>query len=109
MSIFSQDLVWWITVIDVPVMGSLFILLWRTRIEGTAAREHLRALLDNRNTQLRDALNGFKLEAAKTYASLTDMRDLEVRLVNHLLRIEAKLDVTAIKTAALGRRSAAAD
>ena len=49
----------------------------------------------------RDALAAFKLEVAKSYASISDMRELEDRLVAHLLRIEAKLDTTAMKTEAL--------
>jgi hypothetical protein len=97
----SQDLVWWVTVVDLPAMAGLFALLWRTRQEGQAARNHLRSLLDKRNSQLRDALHAFKLEVAKTYASQGDLRALESRLVNHLLRIEAKLDSTALKTAGL--------
>jgi hypothetical protein len=105
MTFLSQDLVWWITVIDLPAMAGLFGLIWRTRHDGAAARAHLRSLLDKRHNQMRDALSGFKLEVAKHYASQTDMRDLEMRLVDHLLRIESKLDATAMKTAALGHHS----
>ena len=50
---------------------------------------------------MRDALSAFKLEAAKSYASISDLKELELRLVAHLLRIESKLDKTAMKTEAL--------
>lgn len=101
MTLLSQDLVWWITVIDLPAMAGLFALIWRTRQDSLAARAHLQSLLEKRSNQLRDALNAFKLEVAKTYASQNDMRELETRLVNHLLRIESKLDTTALKAEAL--------
>jgi len=97
----SQDLVWWVTIFDLPAMAGLFWLIWRTRQDGEDAVDHLHALLARRSDQLRDALTSFKLEVAKTYASQTDMRDLESRLTGHLLRIEAKLDVTALKAEAL--------
>ncbi|MCM2344882.1 MAG: hypothetical protein NDJ24_10020, partial [Alphaproteobacteria bacterium] len=60
-----------------------------------------RVVMESRHAQLREALSAFKLEVAKSYASVSDMRDLEGRLVSHLLRIEAKLDTTALKTEAL--------
>lgn len=101
MNLLSQDFVWWITVIDLPAMAGLFWLIWRTRQDSQNAVDHLQVMLDRRSEQFRDALSGFKLEVAKTYASHTDLRDLETRLVNHLLRIESKLDVTALKAEAV--------
>ena len=98
---FSQELIWWISAIDLPALGGLFWLIWRTRKESEDSLRHLREIVDTRNAQLRDALAAFKLEVAKSYASITDMRELEARLVSHLLRIETKLDTTAMKTEAL--------
>lgn len=101
----SHDLAWWITVIDMPMLGGLFWLIWRTRKENESEIDHLRDVVESRNAQLREALAAFKLEVAKSYASVSDMRDLEARLVSHLLRIEAKLDSTALKTEALKAQS----
>ena len=95
------ELGWWITAVDLPALAGLFWLIWRTRNESEGALQHLRDVVDARNAQLREALSAFKLEVAKTYASISDLRDLESRLVSHLLRIEAKLDATAMKTEAL--------
>ena len=97
----SSELIWWITVVDLPAMAGLLALIWRSRRENAQAVSHVQTLLDRRSEQLRDGLNAFKLEVAKTYASRTDLRDLETRLVSHLLRIEAKLDTTALKAEAL--------
>ncbi|MDP7142125.1 MAG: hypothetical protein QF692_02495 [Alphaproteobacteria bacterium] len=98
---FSEDLIWWITIVDLPALSSLFFLIWRTRRDHETAMTRLRELLDTRNTQMREAQFSFKLEAAKSYASISDMKELEIRLINHLLRIESKLDKTAMKTEAL--------
>lgn len=105
MSLFSHDLVWWITVIDLPAMAGLLGFVWRTRQDSEAAVKRLHAMLDHRSDQLREALNAFKLEVAKTYASQKDLRALEGRLTSHLLRIEAKLDTTALKAEALGAKT----
>lgn len=101
MTTLSHDLVWWITVIDLPAMAGLFWLIWRTRQDTEDTAAHLQTLLERRTEQLRDALNAFKLEVAKTYASQNDLRQVELRIVDHLLRIEAKLDATALKAEAL--------
>ena len=104
MNILFPDLVWWITAFELPVMAGLFWLIWRTRLENTRAVDHVQDMLEHRSDQLRDALHAFKLEVAKTYASHNDLRDLEARLTSHLLRIEAKLDTTALKTEAVSAK-----
>ncbi len=105
MTLLSQDLIWWITVFDLPAMAGLFAIVWRTRRDCENAIDDLQFTLDRRCDQLRDALGAFKLEVAKTYAAHTDLRALETRLVEHLLRIEAKLDKTALKAEALKAKS----
>lgn len=97
----SNDLEWWITAIELPVLSALYWMIWRAKKESDTALQHLREMVETRNAQMREALSSFKLEVAKSYASITDLKELEVRLVSHLLRIEAKLDTTAMKTEAL--------
>ena len=99
-----QDLVWWITAFDLPAMAGLLAFIWRTRRDNEQAIAHIRKNLDHRSDQLRDALNAFKLEVAKHYASHSDLRALETRLVSHLLRIENKLDRTALKAEAASNK-----
>lgn len=70
-----NDIMWWITVIEIPALAGLLALCLK----------------------LRDAQAVDRLENARSFAPLRDVRDLEKRLVSHLLRIEAKLDVTALK------------
>ena len=101
----TDDLTWWITAIDLPALSGLFWLIWRSRREQGETLTRLREIVDARHAQLRDALANFRLEAAKSYALSGDVRQLEKRLVSHLLRIEAKLDATAMKTEALRARA----
>ncbi len=96
----SDDLIWWITVVDLPAMTGLLWMIWRVRGDTDRKVGEVQAMLDRRCDQLREALHGFKLEVAKTYASQKDLRALEGRLVGHLLRIEKKLDQTALKAEA---------
>lgn len=101
MSDISQDLLWWITMIDLPALAGLLAMVWRLREANIRMVDDLQMTLDRRCEQLRDALSSFKLEVAKTYAAQKDVRAVEERLVEHLLRIEGKLDETALKTAEL--------
>lgn len=100
-TIMNSGLIWWITAVDLPVLSTLFWMNVRTRRESEQAIEDLREGFELRSSQLREALSSFKLEVAKSYASVTDMKDLEGRIVSHLIRIESKLDRTALKTEAL--------
>lgn len=104
-TLFDNGLVWWITAVDLPVLSGLFWLVLKTRHDSEAALDLMQETLDVRCTQLREGLSAFKLEVAKSYASVTDMKDLESRIVSHLLRIESKLDQTALKTEALKART----
>lgn len=77
----SDEFMWWITAIEIPALAGLLALVLK----------------------MREALAQEKLEAMKAFASVSAVRELEQRLVSHLLRIEAKLDTTALKTEALAR------
>ncbi|MFP4386836.1 MAG: hypothetical protein ACLFP8_08405 [Alphaproteobacteria bacterium] len=90
----SNDLIWWISAVDLPALAGLFWMIWRVRADSEQAID-----------EIHDELYQFKLDVAKTYASQRDMRAIEKRLIAHLLRIEAKLDATALKTEGLQARS----
>lgn len=101
----NLDLSWWITGIELPCLAGLFWMIWHVRREGEEAVARLRDVIDSRNAQMREGLSAFKLEVAKNYAAAQDLKDVEDRLVGHLLRIESKLDVTALKTEALNAKT----
>jgi hypothetical protein len=103
---FDSGLIWWITAIELPALAGLFYLTQKVRKDADMAIQQLQENLDLRSNQLRETLSAFKLEVAKSYASVGDLKDLEGRIVSHLLRIESKLDQTALKTEALrGKKS----
>lgn len=89
---FPSYMIWWISVIDIPVATSLFVIVWRSKKDVDTQLDHLHRLLETRSSQLRDSLAAYKLEVAKTYSTQHELRNLENRLVDHLLRIESKLD-----------------
>ncbi len=97
MTLLNEPIIWWVTAVELPVLGGLFWIIWKTKQDAAQLRE----TLEVRCSQLREGLSAFKLEVAKGYASVSDMRELEGRLVGHLLRIESKLDTTALKAEAL--------
>lgn len=80
---------WWVAVIEIPAVSALFWLIRSNR------RDLDRALRD-----LGDEIADHKLHVARHYARTGDLRELEGRITSHLLRIEAKLDVTALKAEA---------
>lgn len=86
------DLMWWLSAVELPALAGLFWLTQnqRDRLEQTITQMHSehRAAI----TATRAALADYKLEVAQNYASLSHMKDVETRLTEHLLRIEAKLD-----------------
>lgn len=89
-TVLDSGLLWWISVIDIPVMSGLFWFILRTRREADIAMR-----------EINDSMATFKIEVARHYAPTAEMKDLEHRIVSHLLRIEKKLDTTALKTEAL--------
>lgn len=88
--IINDTLGWWIAVVEIPVLSALFWLIHHYRRD--AAQE---------NRALAAELAEHRLEVARHYARALDLRVLEGRITSHLLRIEAKLDVTALKAEAL--------
>ena len=79
----NTEFLWWLSVIEIPVLSGLFLLIWRIKGE----------------------FSDYKIEVANHYARLADVVQLENRLTSHLLRIEVKLDVTALKTESLQARN----
>ena|SRR5690242_15527870 len=86
------SLTWWITVVEVPMLGALFWLIWQVRQDADEAFEKVRHLSETAQAQMRESLAAYKLEVAKTYVSVSYLKDIERRLTDHLLRIDAKLD-----------------
>lgn len=86
------NIIWWITVVELPVLAGLFWLNWRTRIDAFNTIEDTRLESEKGLASLRENLSAYKLEVAKSYASIAYLKEVERRLTGHLIRIENKLD-----------------
>ena len=74
-------ILWWVVTVDIPLISFFIMSLGRLRRDVETAL-----------TALRDGLSHYKLEVAQSYASIQQVKDLESRVIAHLLRIENKLD-----------------
>jgi len=81
----------------------LWGLIWKTRRDLEEALDGEREQLHEAQGNLREALSAYKLEVAKSYASIGYIKDIERRLTEHLVRIEAKLDGAQAQMANGGR------
>ena len=83
--------VWWITAIEIPAFGCLFWMMQQGRREAEQALLKVyREIQANLNVVLENLAQS-KLEVARLYATITDLKDVEKRLTDHLLRLEARL------------------
>ncbi len=89
---FAIDPTWWVTVVELPVLGGMALMLWRARQDADRRMDGLEHRLDVGLGQSREALSAYKLEVAKSYVTTATLKDVEQRLTEHLVRIEAKLD-----------------
>lgn len=83
---------WWINAAQAPVMAGLYWLLHGIKrdLDKRIDRGDLRQL--DGLSRTRDDLAAFKLEVARTYVPLSLIRDVDRRLSEQLLRIEAKIE-----------------
>ncbi len=101
MTEFSYDLNWWISVVEIPLLSGIFWLFWKERKDIERSLWSLQKYCNSSANFLQQGLTNFKLEVTKDYARSSEVKELENRLTAHLLRIEAKLEVTALKAEAL--------
>jgi hypothetical protein len=83
--------VWWITAVEVPVLGCLFWLIHHGRRESEQTILQLYREIQGSINVVLDNLAQSKLEVARLYATVADLKDVEQRLTDHLLRLEARL------------------
>lgn len=88
----TLNVIWWITAVEIPALAGLFWLNWRNRRDIEEAIDDARHESETGLSYLRETLASFKLEVAKSYASIPYLKEVERRLTAHLVRIENKLD-----------------
>lgn len=79
-----MDLAWWIAVIAVPLVGSVFFVDGLIHSKAAESSRNLHGRIDMLAAQLSD----YKLTAAEKFATNGDIGKLEA----HLQRIEDKMD-----------------
>jgi hypothetical protein len=87
----SISWMWWTTAIEVPVLGCLFWLIHHGRRESERALLRIYREIQGNLNMVLDNLAQSKLEIARFYATVTDLKDVEQRLTDHLLRLETRL------------------
>jgi len=93
----TVDAAWWITAVEIPALAGLYWLIWRNRRDADGAIDRAKEACETGLSRLRDNLAAYKLEVAKSYASIAYLREVEKRLTEHLLRIEDKLDAVTTR------------
>jgi len=88
----SIDLIWWITVVELPALAGMFWFVWRNQRDAEDGIADARHDFDTGLAFVREKLSAFKLEVAKNYASISYLKEVERRLTDHLVRIEEKID-----------------
>lgn len=86
------DLIWWITVVELPALAGLFWLILRHRRDTDDTLDGCRERCSGDVSRARESLAAYKLDVAKNYASIPYLKEVERRLTTHLVRIEDKLD-----------------
>lgn len=87
----SLSWMWWTTAIEAPVLGCMFWLIHHGRRESERALLRIYREIQGNLNMVLDNLAQSKLEIARFYATVTDLKDVEQRLTDHLLRLETRL------------------
>lgn len=85
--------VWWISAVELPVVGCLFWLIHHGRRESERALLRVYREIQGNLSMVLDNLAQSKLEVARLYATITDLKDVEKRLTDHLVRVETRLNL----------------
>lgn len=83
----------------VGALGACIAALAMWQFNTNKAHDDRMLSLASENGALREALTAHRVEVAREYATNGYIQDVEKRLTEHLVRIEAKLDVRAAKNA----------
>jgi hypothetical protein len=82
---------WWTTAIEVPVLGSMFWMIHHGRRESERALLRIYREIQGNLNMVLENLAQSKLEIARFYASVSDLKAVEQRLTDHLIRLETRL------------------
>jgi hypothetical protein len=87
------NLVWWISAVELPALGCLFWLIHHGRRESEQALLKIYREIQGNMSMVLDSLAQSKLEVARLYATIADLKHVEKRLTDHLVRVESRLNL----------------
>lgn len=87
----TLNIIWWISAIELPILASLFWIISRTQSDFDTALDDARHETETSLRFLRESLLVFKLEVAKSCASVSYLKEFERRLTSHLIRVEDRI------------------
>ena len=85
--------IWWISAVELPVVGCLFWLIHHGRREAERALLKVYREIQGNLSIVLDNLAQSQLEVARLYATIADLKDVEKRLTDHLVRVETRLNL----------------
>ncbi len=97
----QADVLWLLAGFDIPVILSLIVAIIRHYKETEKRFNDHEKMCDLLRLELEKKLIDETLKMSNEYARISVVREIERRVVSHLLRIESKLDVTALKAEAV--------
>lgn len=100
---------WWITAVEAPIVAALFWMIHGLRRDLHERIDRGDQRDSDALTRTREDLAAFKIEVARTYVPLSLIRDLDRRIGDHLVRIEAKLDEVTLASIAVAQAARRAE
>lgn len=83
--------VWWITVVEMPLLGALFWLIHHGRRDADRALMKIYGQVQSHFSTVLQNVAQSRVEVARHYATGADLKDVERRLTDHLLRLENRI------------------
>ena len=92
-----SGLLWLLGILDIPILLSFLVagIRFYKDVETRFAAHQKQA--EMMIIQSEKSIMNLRLQISNEYARLAVVQEIEKRVVSHLLRIESKLDVTALK------------
>lgn len=94
-----------LTGLDIPILLSFVLAIIKNYRETDKRFNDQEKAHEVLKVELERQLSEYMLKISNEYARLSVVREIERRVVSHLLRIESKLDVTALKAEAANQKS----
>jgi len=83
--------IWWVTAVEIPAFGCLFWMIHHSRREAERALLKVYSEVQGNLCMVLENLAQSKLEVARLYATIADLKEVEKRLTDHLMRLDTRI------------------